>query len=81
MRFICCITDLQAFISTVYGADCFLDLWPELKTTGKEVVVIGDAFYVVDDEGIAPVNDTAFFSIEEVASTMSLTPIAKHWGQ
>lgn len=63
------ISDLLKFENGVFGADCFLANWPEIKTTGIPLLKIGDCYYVVDSNN-EPVDDTAFFTEEELTHCM-----------
>lgn len=63
------IKDLSGFQCNVFGADCFLEYWPEIKTTGIEVQLFPawgntEHYYVMRDG--KKVNDTAFFSLKEM---------------
>ena len=63
------IKDLSGFECNVFGADCFLEYWPEIKTTGIEVQLFpaweNTERYYVMREG-RKVNDSAFFSLKEM---------------
>lgn len=58
------ITDLDLFKRRVFGADSFLQYWPQLTTTGIEIEKLGDYFYIMINNQIA--NDTAFFNEDEM---------------
>jgi len=60
------VKDLAAFENKVFGADCFLRNFPEILTTGVEVKLSADGFYYIVDKTGKPVNDTTFFSREEM---------------
>jgi len=47
----------------VFGADSFIQHWPEILTTGIEIKKDSSFYYVVVDGKIA--HDSAFFSEEE----------------
>lgn len=48
----------------VFGADSFIENFPEIATTGIEVVKINSYYYVVKNNKI--VHDSAFFTEEEL---------------
>ncbi|UYE98861.1 hypothetical protein XbC2_441 [Xanthomonas phage XbC2] len=58
------IKDLNGFMSTVFGADDLLEYFPELNTTGVELIE-EDGFYYIAKNG-KPVSDSCFFSEEEM---------------
>lgn len=67
------IKDLGAFENLVFGADCFLEYFPEILTTGVKVEKYPNGFYyIVDDEGDY-INDTTFFSEEEMSTLEEVT--------
>lgn len=74
------VLDENQFEARVFGGWVFLTLWPHALTEGVEVLK-GDPFnfgfenyFVLGDDG-KPVNDTAFFTEEDVAqSFMELIP-------
>jgi hypothetical protein len=49
----------------VFGADCFIEYFPEIETTGVLLMPISDRMYVTED-GINPVNSSNFFSSDEM---------------
>lgn len=52
----------------VFGADSFIEYWPEILTTGIRLMKGSDVYgwyHVVDEQG-KKFNDTAFFSAEEM---------------
>ena len=59
------IKDEQRFRNTVFGAECFLEHWPEIATEGVKVDKLGKFYYIVDENG-KPHNNSAFFSEEEM---------------
>jgi predicted transglutaminase-like protease len=59
------IADLTKFNNSVFGADCLLEIFPELTTTGVNLLHINDYFYVVDDNNNINSN-SAFFTQEEL---------------
>jgi hypothetical protein len=59
------ISNLSLFKSVVFGADCFLEHWPQLETTGITLKKCSDHYYVADENGKL-VHDTAFFTIAEL---------------
>ena len=60
------VIDPNLFECGVFGGRCFLDYYPNITTTGVEVIHTDDSFYVTLD-GERPVNDTAFFTHAELA--------------
>jgi len=58
------VKDKDGFTNSVFGADCFLKFNPEISTTGVELKQIGKFYYIIENG--EPVNDTAFFSQEEM---------------
>lgn len=58
------IKDLDGFGNSVFGADCFLANFPEIKTTGVELKQMGEFYYIIDNGRM--VNDSAFFTPEEM---------------
>ncbi len=58
------IKDVRGFKSHVFGADCFLQYFPELTTTGVELRQKNEFFYIVQNGKI--VNETTFFNHEEM---------------
>ena len=60
----CKIKNLDLFKSTVFGADDLLKYFPELNTTGVELIQ-DDEFYYIAKNG-KPVSDSCFFSEEEM---------------
>jgi len=71
------IKDGVPFESFVFGADCFLANWPELRTTGIEVERAlgyrGNVLYYVMENG-RKVNDTAFFTAQEMRECLEVLP-------
>lgn len=59
------IKDKEAFLNRVFGADSFLEYWPEIMTEGVPLRRIGDYYYIIDDNG-KPVSDTAIFNDKEM---------------
>lgn len=59
------VVDEEKFRRHVFGADSALDYWPELKTQGMEVKLVGEHYYLLDALG-NPINDSAFFTVEEM---------------
>lgn len=59
------VVDEEKFRCHVFGADSALEYWPELMTEGKEVKLIGEHYYLLDILG-NPINDSAFFTVEEM---------------
>jgi hypothetical protein len=59
------INDAKAFLSSVFGADCFLQYFPALLTTGVVVEKMPNGFFYIMQDGLNA-NDTAFFSEEEM---------------
>ncbi|HET8688478.1 MAG TPA: hypothetical protein VFM18_17845 [Methanosarcina sp.] len=57
------IKDRDGF-DNVFGADCFLECFPELLTTGVEVRRHNDFYYVFRDGKF--VHDSSFFTEEEM---------------
>ncbi len=66
------VKDLKKFDGYVFGADCFLKNWPEIKTTGIEVKLIGEFYYVMVDGKQAGLS--AFFSEEEMQYLEQVPP-------
>lgn len=58
------VINQDSFENEVFGGESFIEYWPEILTTGIEVQKSGNYHYVVIDGKI--VNDTAFFSDEEM---------------
>jgi hypothetical protein len=59
------IKDLKGFTNCVFGADCFLEYWPEIHNEGVELKEFRDGFhYIMLNDQKA--HDTAFFSNEEM---------------
>lgn len=48
----------------VFGADSFLEYWPQLLTTGVELKELSGCYYIVINGVIA--HDTAFFTEDEM---------------
>jgi hypothetical protein len=71
------IDNLAGFSSNVFGAGCFLANWPEIKTTGidviKQVGPSGGILYYVAENG-RRVNDSAFFTPKEMRYLKVITP-------
>lgn len=61
------IRDLDAF-GGVFGADSFIEQFPELFTDGVPVQQAGNNFYIIRDG--KPISDCHFFSREEIESSM-----------
>lgn len=59
------ISNLSLFKVFVFGADCILDRWPEIKTTGILLKKCAEYYYIVDSTG-KMVHDTAFFTAAEL---------------
>ena len=57
------VKNINKFAS-VFGADCFLEWYPELLTTGIDVARIMDRYYIIKDGKV--VNDTQFFSTADM---------------
>lgn len=58
------IKDLKGFNSSVFGADSFLEYWPEILTTGVDVKKHEGFYYILIKGKMS--NNTAFFSKEEM---------------
>lgn len=62
----------------VFGADCFIENWPKITTTG---IIIGkgkdDNYYVlkVKNGAIEIANNTAFFSQEELDNHLDIIEV------
>lgn len=54
----------------VFGADSFIQHWPEILTTGIEVQKYGSLYYVMADG--KQVHDSAFFSEEEITNCLEV---------
>lgn len=54
----------------VFGADSFIQHWPEILTTGIEVQKDGSLYYVMVDG--KQVHDSAFFSEEELTNCLEV---------
>jgi hypothetical protein len=59
------IIDINGFMGCVFGADDFIQHFPEVLTSGIEVEKQDDDFFYVMSGG-RKVHDTAFFSEEEM---------------
>lgn len=59
------IKDKRGFMNNVFGADSFLEHWPELETSGVTVRQEHGLYYILD-EGDNVVNNTAFFAPDEM---------------
>jgi hypothetical protein len=59
------IKNLEEFTNSVFGSDYLLELFPELTTTGVNLIKINNFFYVADDNNSA-LHDCAFFNKEEL---------------
>lgn len=59
------ISDYNGFMANVFGADCFVENFPEITTTGVELKRIGSNYYVLDQNGKV-VHDSTFFSDKEM---------------
>lgn len=74
------ITNRGQFEAKVFGADCFLQWWPELLTTGVEVVreeghgpYNRQVFYfVIDPKTGRKANHTAFFTGTETRGCIKI---------
>lgn len=53
------------FEGEVFGAHCFLEYFPEIKSTGIIVEKFGDRWYVMNSKGNR-VHNTCFFTEEEM---------------
>jgi hypothetical protein len=61
------IDNLQLFNSKVFGAECFLRVWPDLETVGIDVEKHSDGFfYVIDPKTGKKCHDCAFFTLSEL---------------
>lgn len=62
------VKDLSTF-GNVFGAQCFIEYWPEILTTGIRVQKgagrRSDWWYVVDEQG-KKIHDTSFFTEEDM---------------
>lgn len=58
------IKDLDGFTNCVFGADSFIENFPEIESTGVELQKFGDFYYVMINGKKA--HDSAFFSEEEM---------------
>jgi hypothetical protein len=59
------VKDRKEFELAVYGADSFIEHWPEILNEGAEVIKSGSMFYLCNTrKGI--VSDSAFFSPGEM---------------
>lgn len=56
------VADLEGFENSVFGADCFLEWWPEILTTGIQVELRDDLYYIVHPNA----SDSSFFTEEEM---------------
>lgn len=63
------IKDIDAFKRCVFGADCFLSMFPVLTSEGIEVEKLDDGYYIPKHLGG---NNTTFFTEEEIKSSMEL---------
>ncbi len=74
------IYNRNRFDAQVFGADCFLQWWPELLTTGVEVEREAGCgpkdsqvfYYVVDPKTGRRANDTAFFTGTETRGCIKI---------
>lgn len=64
------VSDVNRFISSVFGADDIIKYFPAILTTGVEIQKI-DEFYYICENG-KPAHDTAFFSDEEMDSLIQI---------
>lgn len=55
----------QNFMGAVFGADCFVEYFPEIRSTGIEIKQFGNRWYVMNTDG-KRVHDTCFFTEEEM---------------
>jgi hypothetical protein len=58
------IKDLDSFMNNVFGSETLLQYFPELNSTGVELIE-DDGFHYIAIDG-KPVSDTAFFSNYEM---------------
>lgn len=61
------IKDYKKFVCSVFGADCFLERWPEIEVQGIVVEKRFDRYYIPETLGG---NDTTFFTEKEVQNCM-----------
>ena len=54
----------------VFGADCFLQYWPEIESSGIEVQKMGNYYYVMENG--KRVNSSAFFSETELQNYLEI---------
>jgi len=59
------VVDMSGFKNGVFGSEYFIKYFPEITDTGIPLLELNGCFYVIDDAGIR-VNDTAFFTIDEM---------------
>jgi len=59
------IKDLVGFQLEVFGSETILQYFPELNTTGVELIEV-DGFHYIAKDG-KPVSDSAFFSTFELS--------------
>lgn len=57
--------NVEEFKSDVFGGDDLLKHFPQLLTDGVYVEYIKHNYYILDDD-FNPVNDTAFFTSDEL---------------
>jgi hypothetical protein len=77
-RYRAVIKDRNAFERKVFGADCFLQWWPEILTTGVTIErqeVNGKGWYYILGADGRRVNHTAFFTWKEMQGTLKLTKL------
>lgn len=61
------IKNKQEFMRSVFGAESFVEYWPELETSGVTVRKESNGhYYILDECKPHTGNDTAFFTEEEL---------------